>query len=327
MYSPGHSHDINLPDSTSNEPESHGYIKFKVSPQADMVEGTQVENFADIFFDFNDPIRTNTTLTTFENYVFPTPDTPVDPCTFVSTAKVGEPINTCETSVNLNADSFSAGKGQWSIIQGDGNIQNPGDVTSLVTDLTIGENILRWEISSDICADNYQDLTIIVKATPDQSTVENPEANILQSSVAGDSYQWYLNGELIQNQTSQSFEATESGDYQVEVVSNNCTAELSDIFTFEVTSLEATLVEVYGFKIHPNPAVDDLQISFKRLPEGQLNFTLRASNGAVIQHIQSKGQTNQAWNVDFDLENLAKGVYLLEVITEKGSFIKKIVKQ
>ncbi|WP_439882522.1 DUF7619 domain-containing protein [Pontibacter sp. MBLB2868] len=53
---------IMLPDSTSNEPGSHGFIQFSIKPKADLPEKTTVENFADIFFDFNSPVRTNTTL-------------------------------------------------------------------------------------------------------------------------------------------------------------------------------------------------------------------------------------------------------------------------
>ncbi|WP_181885031.1 DUF7619 domain-containing protein [Pontibacter diazotrophicus] len=53
---------IMLPDSTSNEPGSHGYIQFSIKPKADLPEKTAVENLADIFFDFNSPVRTNTTL-------------------------------------------------------------------------------------------------------------------------------------------------------------------------------------------------------------------------------------------------------------------------
>ncbi|MDO6391282.1 IPT/TIG domain-containing protein [Pontibacter sp. BT731] len=52
---------IMLPDSTANEPGSHGYIQFSIKPKADLAEKTLVENFADIFFDFNSPIRTNVT--------------------------------------------------------------------------------------------------------------------------------------------------------------------------------------------------------------------------------------------------------------------------
>lgn len=52
---------IMLPDSTADEPGSHGYILFSIKPKADLAEKTLVENFADIFFDFNSPIRTNIT--------------------------------------------------------------------------------------------------------------------------------------------------------------------------------------------------------------------------------------------------------------------------
>ncbi|GHA56354.1 hypothetical protein GCM10007389_04930 [Pontibacter akesuensis] len=53
---------IMLPDSNANEPGSHGYILFSIKPKADLPEKTAVENFADIFFDFNSPVRTNVTL-------------------------------------------------------------------------------------------------------------------------------------------------------------------------------------------------------------------------------------------------------------------------
>jgi uncharacterized repeat protein (TIGR01451 family) len=51
---------ILLPDSTTNEPASHGYVNFSVYPRADLPLGTLIENGAAIYFDFNEPIITNT---------------------------------------------------------------------------------------------------------------------------------------------------------------------------------------------------------------------------------------------------------------------------
>jgi len=51
---------ILLPDSTTNEPASNGYIRFKISQDANLVDGTIIENSAAIYFDFNEPIITNT---------------------------------------------------------------------------------------------------------------------------------------------------------------------------------------------------------------------------------------------------------------------------
>ena len=54
--------DIMLPDSTSNEAESHGFVKYSIQAKEDVVFGTEVNNTAHIFFDYNDPIVTNTTV-------------------------------------------------------------------------------------------------------------------------------------------------------------------------------------------------------------------------------------------------------------------------
>ncbi len=54
-------YNINLPDSTTNEANSHGFVKFKITPYDTIANGTLIENTADIYFDYNLPIRTNTT--------------------------------------------------------------------------------------------------------------------------------------------------------------------------------------------------------------------------------------------------------------------------
>ncbi|WP_250434101.1 T9SS type A sorting domain-containing protein [Hanstruepera flava] len=56
---------INLPDSTSDEPNSHGFIAYKIKPKSDVIEGDIVHNTADIYFDFNEAIVTNTATTEF----------------------------------------------------------------------------------------------------------------------------------------------------------------------------------------------------------------------------------------------------------------------
>ena len=52
---------IMLPDSNANEAGSHGFAQFSIRPVA-MSPGSSLENFADIYFDFNPPIRTNTSI-------------------------------------------------------------------------------------------------------------------------------------------------------------------------------------------------------------------------------------------------------------------------
>jgi hypothetical protein len=51
---------INLPDSTANEPDSHGFVQYKVKRKAGLPVNTVISNTAYIYFDFNPPVVTNT---------------------------------------------------------------------------------------------------------------------------------------------------------------------------------------------------------------------------------------------------------------------------
>jgi len=50
---------INLPDSTSDEPNSHGFVRFTFIPQTTLQVGEVVANVANIYFDYNEPVITN----------------------------------------------------------------------------------------------------------------------------------------------------------------------------------------------------------------------------------------------------------------------------
>ncbi|MGL2965955.1 DUF7619 domain-containing protein [Flavobacterium sp. XGLA_31] len=55
---------INLPDATTDEAASHGYIAYKIKPKSTLVVNDVISNTANIYFDFNFPIVTNTVTTT-----------------------------------------------------------------------------------------------------------------------------------------------------------------------------------------------------------------------------------------------------------------------
>ncbi|MEO6130841.1 MAG: T9SS type A sorting domain-containing protein [Saprospiraceae bacterium] len=50
---------ILLPDSSTNETASHGFIKFRIKPLPAFDYGTSIPNQADIYFDFNEAVSTN----------------------------------------------------------------------------------------------------------------------------------------------------------------------------------------------------------------------------------------------------------------------------
>ncbi|MFW6302970.1 MAG: DUF7619 domain-containing protein [Bacteroidales bacterium] len=97
---------INLPDSGSNEPASHGYVKFKISQQPGNELYTMITNGSSIFFDYNLPILTNEVFNTIGRMdVVYTADEPM-----TSENKVQVYPNPAQDYIN-----FSTGSETWKL--------------------------------------------------------------------------------------------------------------------------------------------------------------------------------------------------------------------
>jgi uncharacterized repeat protein (TIGR01451 family) len=57
---------IMLPDSTTDYHGSMGYFQYRIKPLPNLLNGSQIENTAYIYFDYNAPIITNTTQNNFD---------------------------------------------------------------------------------------------------------------------------------------------------------------------------------------------------------------------------------------------------------------------
>ncbi len=60
---------ILLPDSSANQEASNGFVQFTVDQRPDNPHGTRIENSAAIYFDFNEPVITNTVFHTIGEMV------------------------------------------------------------------------------------------------------------------------------------------------------------------------------------------------------------------------------------------------------------------
>jgi uncharacterized repeat protein (TIGR01451 family) len=163
---------INLPDSTTNEPESHGYIKFKIKPNEGIAEGTIIENFADIYFDFNEPVRTNTTVSNITNYQFPV--APIDFCEMVRKSNAGQAQTTCESTFSLHGNEPNVGQGTWRVVNGAGSFVNSHQAITQVQNLGVGVNLLEWKIEGEGCS-SVSTVKITRLAEPTQANGGTPQ--------------------------------------------------------------------------------------------------------------------------------------------------------
>jgi len=100
-------HNIMLPDSTTNPLGSQGFVQFAIKPLAGLPNNTSVNNNAAIYFDFNPPIITNTTLNTLV-YELPTsPPLPVTLTRFTGAAQPNGNLLQWTTAAEVNNAYFT----------------------------------------------------------------------------------------------------------------------------------------------------------------------------------------------------------------------------
>lgn len=89
---------IMLPDSNINEPASHGFVNFSIEQKTDNPIGTLIENRAGIYFDFNEPIITNTVFHTIgENFLEVIDHVLLEPGQVFNIKLSPNPVNTSAT--------------------------------------------------------------------------------------------------------------------------------------------------------------------------------------------------------------------------------------
>jgi hypothetical protein len=93
---------ILLPDSNVNEPLSHGFVHYRIKPKSNLVVGDTIKNFAAIYFDFNEPVITNTAQTVIVS--------PTGLSSLSSLGKLAVYPNPAQSKININSIKLENGK-------------------------------------------------------------------------------------------------------------------------------------------------------------------------------------------------------------------------
>jgi hypothetical protein len=166
---------------------------------------------------------------------------------------------------------------------------------------------------------SYADFHAVLESNPAQAASNtacsvnpvpsiNQTGNNLTCSVAGYSYQWFLDGTIIPTATSQSIAITQNGTYTVEVQFNDLCTETSPPFLVASLGMEylSNFISVY-----PNPFTNELVVH--GMDENGL-VTLVQSDGTVVYQGNTEGLN--------ELGHLSSGVYVLCI----GDMRIKVVK-
>ncbi len=75
------------------------------------------------------------------------------------TADAGNDFAVCTSSANLSGNNPSPGTGVWTIQVGGGFLDDENSPTTLITNLSLNDNIIRWTLTNGTCV-NYDEVTI-----------------------------------------------------------------------------------------------------------------------------------------------------------------------
>ncbi|MBK0403311.1 T9SS type A sorting domain-containing protein [Adhaeribacter sp. BT258] len=224
----------------------------------------------------------------------------------------GGPTSICTGgSVTLTAVSAIAGATfTWFL---DGNLI-PGATSANYT-ATTGGSYAASATAGGCSSPTSLGTTVSVKQKPTQPIVTQTGNLLNSSSTTGN--QWFKNGTAIPGATAQVLNVSSNGAYTVKVTANGCTSDASNAVTITNTGISDDKNNL-AVTVFPNPAAGLFNLI---LPEGKsAAITVTDLTGKLILQ-----KNLQAENTQLNLNQAAKGIYLLHVKTETGTAIRKLI--
>lgn len=173
------------------------------------------------------------------------------------------------------------------------------------------------------CFSPPADTTIRVISVPQPVISQTTGTDTLTSSISGQSYSWFLNGNPIGNNSiSIDAAAFGSGTYTVQISRDGCLSEVSDPYVFTATSIELGSLEV--LQIYPNPTEGWVNIDLQRSKLDPIHIQVYNSLGQeILPALEVPDQHN--WQGKIDLSSFPPGVYMIKLSSPKYSTIQRIL--
>lgn len=313
---------IALPDSNRNLAGSQGYFAFSIDPADSLPLGTEIHNFADIYFDFNEPVRTDTTWHTLALPPVPGPGAPVlAPCVAGAVfADAGVDQVLCDPdSIVLQASMSPGALGRWSLLSGENEIGNEWAENTFLKQVLPGTYQLLWKVyGCQSSATDTVQISVQKTATPTLS-VTAPATVTATGVSAAEAYEWLLNGSALPG-SGASVQATEAGAYQVRALENGCWSAYSaalDFFPQRPGEVDA--------RLFPNPGNGEVYVVLQ-LPVGDsVNLMVTdLRNQLLYQQVAVLDNVGRA-TVRIELPHPAAGIYLLDIRAQGVRLRRKIL--
>ena len=140
--------------------------------------------------------------------------------------------------------------------------------------------------------------------------ISSAGANTLSASLA-DSYQWYLNGDLLVGETNQTINCTQSGIYLVRITqAPSCSYSYSSGYNFSLTGISSNDNVIKGISFFPNPANEVIKVGgIEKINESYIVNIYSLDGRLLINAMNAQ---------EIITDELSNGCYLISLTTESG---------
>jgi hypothetical protein len=174
-------------------------------------------------------------------------------------------------------------------------------------------------------AETVIDQSVVVPVLENDLLLAPVSITVETQSTQGNSSTSFSNPNVIIYAPNQGFYGTDSMEYRI---TYQAAPNLSAIAKIYFTVIDNSSVEEIfaggSLAVFPNPAQDKINLSFNLKKDTQINLMLSDISGKqlISEHHEAPMGQNQ---MSFDVSSFAKGIYVLNINTEKGTLNYKVV--
>jgi hypothetical protein len=156
----------------------------------------------------------------------------------------------------------------------------------------------------------------INNAAPAQPTISLNGTDLV--STTANTYQWYMNGDLISGATSQTYTPSQAGYYVVRTTdSNGCVYVYSPTYNFGVTTGLAKTGAISSVDLYPNPTTGKIEVSVDDKNVQGMTINVYDNSGKQLITVSNERTA--------DLSELPTGLYLVTILVPGNAPVNKKV--